>query len=158
MIIAGWLVLAAVCFFSPADSSFNLATDKVSHIFGYPGANTAAVILTFSGLALPVFVIPVMVWGYKFCRLQEIRYFWLHCVVWLLGMVAAMICFDFIRFAAPLGGVVGRMLNARLLEIVPPFPHRRETVAATAGLLAVAAFSYTIDVGAVQWYRGIKNC
>ena len=73
--------------FSPADSSFNLATDKVSHIFGYPGANTAAVILTFSGLALPVFVIPVMVWGYKFRRLQEIRYFgcivWYGCWVWL---------------------------------------------------------------------------
>ncbi len=157
MIVAGWLVLAAVCFFSPADSSFNLATDKVSHFFGYPGANTAAVILTFSGLALPVFVLPVMVWGYKFCRLQEIRYFWLHCVVWLLGMVAAMICFDFIRFAAPLGGVVGRMLNARLLEVLPPFPYRRETVAATAGLLAVVAFSYTVDVSAVQWYRGAKK-
>ena len=69
-----------------------------------------------------------------------------------------MICFDFYSFCRAARRRCRRMLNARLLEIVPPFPHRRETVAATAGLLAVAAFSYTIDVGAVQWYRGIKNC
>ena len=71
LIAAGWLLLAAVCFYSPADSSFNLAADNIRNLFGYPGASAAAVILTFSGLALPLFVIPVMVWGYRFLLPQR---------------------------------------------------------------------------------------
>ena len=94
MIIAGWLLLAAVCFYSPADSSFNLAAGDVHNFFGYTGASVATVVLTFSGLALPVFMLPVMVWGYKFCRLEESGFFFLRFVVWLAGVVAAMVCFD----------------------------------------------------------------
>lgn len=116
LIAAGWLLLAAVCFYSPADSSFNLAADNIRNLFGYPGASAAAVILTFSGLALPLFVIPVMVWGYRLCLLEDIRLFWLHFIVWLLGIAAAMMCFDFVRFAMPLGGVIGRMLNTVCLR------------------------------------------
>ena len=157
LIAAGWLLLAAVCFYSPADSSFNLAADNIRNLFGYPGASAAAVILTFSGLALPLFVIPVMVWGYRLCLLEDIRLFWLHFIVWLLGIAAAMMCFDFVRFAMPLGGVIGRMLNIRLFAVVPEFPFRRETVAAVASLVMLAAFSYTVDVTAGQWRRGIKN-
>lgn len=157
MIAAAWLVLAAVCFYSPADSSFNLATDDIRNFFGYPGASAAAVILTFSGLALPVFVLPVMVWGYRFCKMEEIRLFWLHFVVWLLGIVAAMMCFDFIRAAAPLGGVIGRMLNLRLAEVLPEFPFREEIIAVSALVIMLAAFSYTIDVTAAQWYHGLKK-
>ena len=153
LIAAGWLLLAAVCFYSPADSSFNLAADNIRNLFGYPGASAAAVILTFSGLALPLFVIPVMVWGYRLCLLEDIRLFWLHFIVWLLGIAAAMMCFDFVRFAMPLGGVIGRMLNIRLFAVVPEFPFRRETVAAVASLVMLAAFSYTVDVTAGQWRR-----
>ena len=157
MIVAGWLVLAAVCFYSPTDSSFNLAADNIDNFFGYPGASTAAVILTFTGLALPLFMIPVMVWGYRFCRLDEIRFFFLHFVVWLLGIVAAMSAFGFIRCTMPLGGVLGQMLNERLLDILPLFSFKREIVALVAFLIAVSAFSYAVDITAVQWYHGIKK-
>ena len=63
----------------------------------------------------------------------------------------------FVRFAMPLGGVIGRMLNIRLFAVVPEFPFRRETVAAVASLVMLAAFSYTVDVTAGQWRRGIKK-
>lgn len=157
MIAAGWLVLAAVCFYSPTDSSFNLAADNIDNFFGYPGASTAAVILTFTGLVLPLFMIPVMVWGYRFCRLDEIRFFFLHFVVWLLGIVAAMSAFGFIRCAMPLGGVLGQMLSERLLDVLPLFSFKREIVTLAAFLIAVSAFSYTVDITAVQWYHGIKK-
>lgn len=157
MIIAGWLLLAAVCFYSPADSSFNLAAGDVHNFFGYTGASVATVVLTFSGLALPVFMLPVMVWGYKFCRLEESGFFFLRFVVWLTGVVAAMVCFDFILCAEPLGGVIGEMINLRLFELLPDFAFRRQIVAGISGVVAVAAFSYIVDVTAGQWWSGFRK-
>lgn len=157
MIIAGWLLLAAVCFYSPADSSFNLAAGDVHNFFGYTGASVATVVLTFSGLALPVFMLPVMVWGYKFCRLEESGFFFLRFVVWLAGVVAAMVCFDFIPCAEPLGGVIGEMINLRLFDLLPDFAFRRQIVAGISGVVAVAAFSYIVDVTAGQWWSGFRK-
>ena len=157
MIIAGWLLLAAVCFYSPADSSFNLAAGDVHNFFGYTGASVATVVLTFSGLALPVFMLPVMVWGYKFCRLEESGFFFLRFVVWLASVVAAMVCFDFIPCAEPFGGVIGEMINLRLFELLPDFAFRRQIVAGISGVVAVAAFSYIVDVTAGQWWSGFRK-
>ncbi len=157
MIVAGWLVLAAVCFYSPMDSSFNLAADNIDNFFGYPGASTAAVVLSFTGLALPLFMIPVMVWGYRFCRLDEIHFFFLHFVVWLLGIVATMSAFGFVCCVMPLGGVLGQMLNECLLDILPMFSFKREVVALISFLIAVSCFSYAVDITAVQWCHGIKK-
>ncbi len=157
LIALGWLTLAAICFYSPADSSFNLATDNISNLFGYPGASIAAVIITFSGLVLPLFVIPVMVWGYRFCLLEDIRLFWLHFMVWLLGITVAMMGFDLVGSGLPSGGVIGRMLNTRLLASMPPFSFRQEMITAVVLLVMAITFSYTVDISAAQWWRAMKN-
>ncbi len=157
MIILSWMVLAAVCFYSPSDSSFNLATDNTKNLFGYVGASTADTILTFFGLSLPLFTVPLMVWGYRLCKMEDIKWFWLHFVVWLAGIVTAMISLSFIDFSFPLGGVLGEMLNQHLFEIVPAFAYKVQVLCVIMFVVTIAAFSYTVDISAHQWYTGIKN-
>ena len=158
LIITGWLVLAAVFFYSPTDDSFNLASDNINHFLGYSGASAATVILTFTGLVLPIFVLPVMVWGYKLCCLEEIRFFFLYVVVWLLGIVSAMMSFDFIHFSKPLGGVIGEMLNIKLFSILPDFKWQSQIIAFLTTLVAISAFSFSLEITINQWYKSIKNC
>ena len=156
LIILSWAVLAAVCFYSPSDSSFNLATDNIKNLFGYIGASTADTVLTFFGLALPLFTIPLMVWGYRLCKMEDIKWFWLHFAVWLTGIVTAMISLSFIDFSFPLGGVLGEMLNQRLFELLPAFTYKTQVLCVILFVLTIAAFSYTVDVSARQWYEGTK--
>lgn len=157
MIAFGWLLLAAVCFYSPADSSFNLAAEGTDNFFGYTGASASAVILTFSGLVLPVFVLPVMAWGYRFCLLEKTSFFFLRFAVWLAGLVVATAAFDFIPGAAPVGGVIGEMLNIRLFGLLPEFSFRRQSVAAAEFLFVLIALSYSLNITAGQWYGTVKK-
>lgn len=157
MIILGWALLAAVCFYSPSDSSFNLATDNTKNLFGYIGASTADTVLTFFGLALPLFTIPLMVWGYRLCKMEDIKWFWLHFAVWLVGIITAMGSLAFINFSFPLGGVLGEMLKQHLFEIVPVFAYKTQVLCVFMFVVTIAAFSYTVDISAGQWYAGTKT-
>ena len=157
LIVLGWGVLAAVCFYSPKDSSFNFATNGTDNLLGYFGASTADTVLTFFGLALPLFTIPLMVWGYRFCKMENIKFFYLHVIAWLVGIVTAMMSLAFVDFVFPLGGVLGEMFNKHLFNFVPDFAYRMQVMCLLLSVLTVVLFSYTVDVTAEQWFLGTKK-
>ena len=60
------------------DPSFSNATTKsAANWLGFYGAKNADVILTWWGVALPLFLIAPVIWGYGFLRLREMVCFYL---------------------------------------------------------------------------------
>ena len=121
LIILSVAVLATMCFYSEADSSFNLATDKVNNPLGQPGSDLASIIITFTGISLPLFLIVVMLWGYKLCRLEAVSYPWLRLLTAFIGVHIAAMGFDALVPALKLGGELGNLENGKFLELIPNF-------------------------------------
>ncbi len=74
LVVIGIALLGAVCFYSPYDSSFNYAGEKISNLLGTFGAYSADFILTFLGVSLPIFLVVVCVWGFALCCLQPLTH------------------------------------------------------------------------------------
>lgn len=156
LIIACWAILAAICFYSAGESSFNLANDKVNGVLGLSGSSIAALVLTFFGLSLPVFILVIMFWGYNICRLQPISNFWLRLLAWFLGVGFLAMAFDFLPMNR-VGGLFGELVNKKLISKIPAFHYMNPTIAGTSLLLGFLLFNYAIDLSLKYWWNAIKN-
>lgn len=87
-----WLLslLAAVMFYDMHDAAYNTASSQpVKNLLGLYGANSADMMLTWLGLALPVFLIAPLIWAYNFMRLREL----IHPYWRFFAFVFGTVCF-----------------------------------------------------------------
>lgn len=88
--------------YNPSDESFNVSnSEKISNFMGRFGSYSADFIVNSYGLAVFVFLIPVLIWGYLLIRHQKIIEFKIRLFALLLGIVS-------------LGGVLDRLFAAPL--------------------------------------------
>lgn len=144
--------LGAVCFYSPADSSFNRAGGKISNLLGRFGADSADIIVTFFGIALPVYLTALCRWGYALCRLQPLKRFWLRFFVWTFGLLFTALALN----PAALGGEAGKLLSKHLTLVLPVFAYRSECVTVLAGIVGFLALNYAVALPLKFWYDGLK--
>lgn len=156
-IVVSLLVLAAVCFYSPGDSSYSLASDKLANLLGMPGASCADIVLTFLGLSLPVFLIVMMFWGYKMVRLQEIGSIWLKLAAWTVGVLSFAIFLDYIPFKPSFGGVFGELINTKLISFFYQVPYIRWIIAFVSFVIGFVCFNYAVSMPLRLWYNGVKR-
>lgn len=153
-LILGCIVFwGAVCFYSPADSSFNRAGEKISNLLGKFGANSADIIVTFFGIALPVYLAAFCRWGYALCRLQPLKHCWLRFFAWFSGLFFTALALDF--FA--LGGETGKFLSKHLMSVLPVFVCRSESVTAAAAVIGFLALNYAVALPLMFWYNLLKT-
>ena len=144
LIILSVLLLAAIYFYYPTDNSFNIASDNVANVLGAFGASSASFILSFVGLSLPIFLIVVMMWGYKLCRLQKINYIWLRLGAWIVGLLSTSVFLNVITFKQPLGGALGRLISIKLESFLPS--HLGWIVTLIAFGIGFLSFNYAINL------------
>lgn len=153
-LILGCLVFwGAVCFYSPADSSFNRAGERIGNLLGKFGADSADIIVTFFGIALPVYLAAFCRWGYALCRLQPIKHCWLRFFAWFAGLFFTALALDF--FA--LGGEAGKFFSKHLMSVLPVFPRRRECMTAAAAVVGFLALNYAVALSLTFWYDLLKT-
>lgn len=153
-LILGCLVFwGAVCFYSPADSSFNRAGEKISNLLGKFGADSADIIVTFFGIALPVYLAAFCRWGYALCRLQPLKHCWLRFFAWFAGLFFTALALNF--FA--LGGETGKFLSKHLMSVLPVFAYRSESVTAAAAVIGFLALNYAVALPLMFWYNFLKT-
>lgn len=153
MIILSLFVLGAVCFYSPGDSSYSLATDKLVNLLGKNGADCADIVLTFLGLSLPIFLIVILFWGYKLCKLQEINHLWLKLLAWFAGVAAFAVFLDYIPFKPSFGGVFGELMNTKLISLFYQVPYIRWIIGIISFVIGFTAFNYAISLPLRAWYN-----
>lgn len=157
LIILSVAVLATICFYSEADSSFNLATDKVNNPLGQSGSDLASIIITFTGISLPLFLIVVMLWGYKLCRLEAASYPWLRLLTAFIGVHIAAMAFDALIPELKLGGELGNLENIKVLEMIPNFAYRKPLLTALWLIISFVCFNLAAAISFGSWYRFLRK-
>ncbi|MGH6767603.1 MAG: DNA translocase FtsK [Xanthobacteraceae bacterium] len=117
LIVAAMLLAAALASWSVQDPSLSHATNApVRNLMGYPGAIVADLMMQLFGLAAVVFVLPIAVWGWRFCTHRSLHRERLRLLAWVAGLLlAASFAACLPRTAswplpAGLGGVTGDAL------------------------------------------------
>lgn len=147
------VLLGAVCFYSPADSSFNKAGGKISNLLGKFGADSADVIITFFGIALPVYFTAFFRWGYALCRLQPLKHYWLRFFAWIFGLFFTALALN----PVVLGGETGKLLSKHLMLALPVFSYRKECVTVVAAIIGFWALNYAVALPLKFWLDCIKS-
>ncbi len=153
LVVIGIALLGAVCFYSPYDSSFNYAGEKISNLLGTFGAYSADFILTFLGVSLPIFLVVVCVWGFALCCLQPLTHAFFRFLSWLFGIFSASLALNCLG----LGGQTGKLLNTHIMQVLPQVAYRKEIVTAVAAVAAFWAFNYAVALSLRFWWDSIIN-
>ncbi len=153
LILMSVALLGAVCFYSPLDSSFNYAGNKVTNLLGNFGANSADFILTFLGVSLLIFLVASCIWGYALCCLQPMTHWFLRLFFWLAGIVSASLALS----GVGMGGQLGKLLYTHITQVLPRIPYEKEIIVTTAGIFAFLAFNYAVSLRLSFWLESVKN-
>lgn len=156
--------LAACLFYDPADAGYNAATSQpAANLLGLYGAKTADIILTWLGLALPVFLIAPLVWGWVLLRGRELIHPWWRAFAFLLGTLAFAVtlglawpfCGDF-----KTGGNIGLFLSRQFMSLfnrIYVFAYGRYLLAAVFFVLALLSFNLACGITLRGWYAVMKK-
>ena len=153
LIAIGLVLMSAICFYSPLDSSFNYAGEKISNLLGAFGANIADFVLTFFGASLPIFLVVVCIWGFSLCCLQPLTHSFFRFFSWLFGVFSASLALNYFE----LGGQTGKLLYTHIMQVLPKIAYRKEIVTATAVIIAFWAFNYAMALSIRFWWNSIVN-
>jgi len=171
-ILAGsGLIIFSICLvlgmigYNPADESFNVSNSKeISNFMGRFGSYSADFIVNSFGLAIFIFLIPVVVWGYLLIKHQKILEFKIRLLAVFVGIV-------------PLAGIFYQLFPNQLreLKLLGEFSHLLpealmnlfkswkmegyEAVIAIIlqALIAVMSFNLAVGITFKQWGRALKS-
>ena len=171
-ILAGsGLIIFSICLvlgmigYNPADESFNVSNSKeISNFMGRFGSYSADFIVNSFGLAIFIFLIPVVVWGYLLIKHQKILEFKIRLLAVFVGIV-------------PLAGIFYQLFPNQLreLKLLGEFSHLlpealmnlfkswkmegyEAVIAITLqALIAVMSFNLAVGITFKQWGRALKS-
>lgn len=163
LVICVCLILGMIGY-NPADESFNVSNSKeISNFMGRFGSYSADFIANSFGLAVFVFLIPIMIWGYLLIKHQKILEFKIRLLAVVIGIISLSGVF-YQLFAASLEkyylvGKFSSLLPEKMIELFKNWKMSgfENTVTMTL-LFAIALMSFNLAVGITfkQWGRGIK--
>lgn len=160
LVLAAWL---SVGFYHPQDTAANIVNSQPVHNYlGLFGAITADYVLTSFGLALPVFLIAPLVWGYFLIRGREFINAYSRVFAWVLGLnfMATVLALLPLRCGAfELGGLSGKFISRHLisfLNTIYTYGYTALLAGMVFGVLAIMAFNYSVGITYKSWWAVFK--
>lgn len=165
------LIIFSICLilgmfgYNPADESFNVSNSKeISNFMGRFGSYSADFIANSFGLAIFVFLIPVVVWGYLLIKHQKILEFKIRMLAVFVGIVplAGVFYQLFPNQLRELNllGEFSHLLPESLMNLFKSWKMEGYEVALTLALqiiIAVMSFNLAVGITFRQWGRAIKS-
>ena len=149
---------------NPVDSGYNNINSRaISNILGYFGAYTSSWILGWFGLAMPIFFIAPLVWGYEIARYKTFLHAYLRIFAFFLGSFCLAIflslCFEsYGRFE--IGGDVGifflRILS-NLAHRIHDFKYNHLIIGTVLFFTTLVSFNFACGITLGGWYKSIKK-
>jgi S-DNA-T family DNA segregation ATPase FtsK/SpoIIIE len=157
LLVAGALIAAALVTYNPADPSFSHATDqRPANLLGLPGAAVADLILQTLGIAGALVPVSFAAWGWRLMRARNLPLWWVRAA--LLPATVLLAAMALSTWNAPadwprpldagLGGVVGRLFLAAMLDLGADFGRGADMLATAAAGGALLAFVFVL---AITW-------
>ena len=157
LIVLAGLIAAALLTYDPADPSFSRATDmRPANALGFAGAAVADLILQTLGLAGALIPVTFAAWGWRLMRARFLKLWWLRVAILPATILLAAMALS--TWSAPagwprpldtgLGGVVGRLFLAGMLNLGADFGRGADVLATVAAGAALVAFVFGL---AITW-------
>ena len=170
-IMAGvFLLLFSVCLilgmvgYNPGDESFNVSnSEKINNFMGRFGSYSSDFIVNSFGLAIFIFLIPVMVWGYLLIKHQKILEFRIRLLAVIVGIVPLagvlyMICPVFLE-KINLLGKFSHLLPVGMINVFKNWKmmgYEWAVALFLQSLIAIMSFNLAIGITFKQWGKAIK--
>ena len=162
LVLMLWTIslLLSCLFYHAGDAGYNLASSSsVQNRLGAYGAKNADLILTWFGLALPIFLIAPLLWSYGFLRLRDFfRPYW-RLFAFGLGTLCLSTFFGLISSccaAFRLGGNIGLFFSRNFLTLFKKFyvfDGAHHILAAVFLLIAFVSFNLACGLTFSSWIR-----
>lgn len=158
-----WLVVACLGYHAD-DAGYNIASSKdVKNFLGISGAIAADFVLTWFGLALTVFLLPVLVWGYEVIRYKTFVKCWWRVFAFALGTIVLAVFMSFVwgkvdgfKIGGNIGDFFARQLST-LFERKFDFAYNRYVLIGISAFLAFVSFNFACGITFGSWWRVLKN-
>ncbi len=164
LISASIFALLACIFYNHSDAAVNIISDQpVQNKLGFAGAAVADYIISGFGLAIPLFIPALILWGWDLLRGYGIINFYSRLLAWFWGVAFTAITLAFLPFKLPnikLGGLFGTFFAGHIRSIFNHFynyGHSRLILVVICFLLAFIAFDYALGITIKHWYRLAKT-
>ncbi|MTI44052.1 S-DNA-T family DNA segregation ATPase FtsK/SpoIIIE [Roseibium hamelinense] len=152
---------AALATWSVADPSLNHATDEpVRNALGRPGAIIADILMQTIGLATAVFLVPIVLWGWRLLAGHALRIgrrrisYWVVGTVLAAGALAALPVASSWPLPTGLGGFFGDTIHAVPALITSNLTAGAAMIVGSLGLGIPAAFFLIASAG---WFSSVEK-
>ncbi len=164
LILFTFALLISCLSYNMADAGYNTAnSNSLNNLFGRFGAYSSSFILSWFGLALPLFLITPLVWGYEIIRYKTFIHPFGRIFAFILGVFSLSVfinlCFGEIE-GFKTGGNIGVFFSRQFLSVfsrIYDFAYNSWILAALAFTLSLISFNYAAGITLGGWYKSIKK-
>lgn len=163
MLVMSALIMACVSY-NPYDSGYNNANSReISNWLGSFGAYHASWILGWFGLALPIFLVAPIVWGYEIIRYRLFIHSWGRVIAFSLGVFFFSICLNLCcgRVGTfDVGGDIGVFFSRNILTFINKsiaFAYNAYVLIFVCAVLSFMSFNYACGITFGAWVKLIKR-
>lgn len=164
LIAASLFALLACIFYNHSDAAINIISDRpVQNKLGFAGASVADYLISGFGLAVPLFLPALILWGWDLLRGRGIINFYSRLLAWFWGVSFTAITLAFLPFKLPdikLGGLFGTFFAGHIRSIFNHFysyGHSTLILMTICFALAFIAFDYALGITVKHWYKLSKT-
>ena len=156
-------LIVACASYNPYDSGYNISNSReITNWLGAFGAYQASWILGWFGLALPIFLVVPIVWGYEVIRYKVFMHLWGRVIAFVLGFTFFSICLNLCcgRMGSfDVGGDIGIFFSRNILTLMNKmvaFSYNKYLLIAITFVLSFISFNYACGITFASWNKVIK--
>ena len=161
--LAGFLLLSCVSY-DGLDSGYNVANSRqIRNLFGIYGAISAAWILGWFGLSMPVFLIAPVVWGYEIVRYKTFMHSYGRVCAFIVGVICfapfISLCFGEVN-GFKVGGALGVFFSRQFLSVANrfySFAYTKELLSIMLFAISIVSFNFVCGITFSGWYKSVKK-
>lgn len=171
-IIAGFALIAfCICLvlgmvgYNAADESFNVSnSEKISNFMGRFGSYSADFIVNSYGMAIFIFLIPIIIWGYLLIKHGKILEFKIRLLAVVLGIVSLagvlQQTMEPVLKTIGLDGKFSHLLPQSLINMFKSWKmdgYERPATIALLSMIALMSFNLAVGITLKQWGRVLHS-
>lgn len=153
-------LIISCMFFNSSDAGYNLASSSpAQNLLGLYGSQNADLILTWFGIALPVFLIAPLIWGYGFLRLREFIHPWWRLFAFGLGTISLATMLALLTSCCSsfrIGGNIGLFFSRNFLTLIKElyvFDYAHYILAFVFFLISFVSFNLACGINFCSWIQ-----
>ena len=164
LICVGVALMLACISYNPYDSGYNSANSReITNWLGSFGAYNASWILSWFGLALPIFLIAFIVWGYEIIKYKVFMQSWGRVTAFVMGSVFLAICLNLCCGKVnvfDVGGDIGVFFSRNILTVMNKminFAYNAYILIFICFVLSFISFNYACGITFGAWGKLIRK-